>query len=311
MIATPELLDALNSVITIPLIPFRNGEIDYSAHRKNIEYLLTNNHLSDNRPRVVCMAGTSLIHHVSHVDQNRLIAETGEVMGDSGILLSALAPNPVASAGDLVKTQSNMRRPPDGFLIMPLGGVYSTEGLYEGLLHFGEENYHSCGARLIYYLRQSRDREQVIRLIQDSDAFVGVKVGTTEDDVPAMVDGVGDDGMVIWGVGDRSTRAARLGTRGHTSGISVLFAKAGDGINNAHRAAEFDRALQIEQRIAPLEKIRFENGRVFNYSAVVEAIIISEFTDIDPGEGGPFNPRVSTEVAGRVRAAIEGILDLH
>ena len=311
MIATPEFFDALNSVITIPVIPFRNGGIDYSAHRKNIEYLLTNNNLSENRPRVVCIAGTSLIHHVSDVDQNRLIVETGEVMGDSGILLSAIAPNPILSAGDLVRTQSDMKRPPDGYLVLPLGGVYSTEGLYEGLFQFGEEHYYSCGARMIYYLRQSRDRDQVIRLIQDSEAFVGVKVGTTEDDVPAMVDGIGDDGIVIWGVGDRSTRAAQLGTKGHTSGISVLFAKAGDGINNAQRAAEFDKALEIEQRIASLEEIRFENGRVFNYSAVVEAMIMSGFTDIDPGEGGPFNPRVSSEVADRVGAAIEGILDLH
>ena len=61
MIATAAFLDALNSVTTIPIIPFRDGEIDYSAHRKNIEYLLTNNSLSDDRPRVVCIAGTSRI----------------------------------------------------------------------------------------------------------------------------------------------------------------------------------------------------------------------------------------------------------
>ncbi len=311
MIATPDFLDALNSVITIPVIPYRNGKVDYPAHRKNIEYLLTSNSLSDNRPRVICIAGTSLIHHVGYADQNRLIEETREVMGNSGILLSAVAPNPVSSAGDLVKKQSNMQRPPDGYLLLPLVGVYSTEGLYEGLMQFGEEHHDSCGARLIYYLRQTRDRDQVIRLIQDSDAFVGVKVGTTEDDVPPMVDRIGDDGIVIWGVGDRSTKAAQLGAKGHTSGISVLFAKAGDKINNAHRAADFDKALEIEQRITPLEEIRFENGRVFNYSAVVEAMIMSGFTDIDPGEGGPFNPRVSSEVAERVRAAIEGILDLH
>jgi len=311
MIATPELFDALNSVTTIPVIPYRNGEIDYPAHRKNIEYLLSNNCLSDNRPRVICIAGTSLIHHVSYEDQNRLIVETGEVMGNSGILLSAVAPNPISSAGDLIKTQSDMQRPPDGYLLLPMVGVYSTEGLYEGLMQFGKELHDSCGARLIYYLRQSRDRDQVTRLIRDSEAFIGVKVGTTEEDVPPMVDGIGDKGIVIWGVGDRSTKAAQLGAKGHTSGISVLVAKAGDAINNAHRAGEFDKALEIEKRIAPLEEIRFENGRVYNYSAVVEAMIMSGFTDIDPGEGGPFNPRVSSEVAERVRAAIEGILDLH
>jgi hypothetical protein len=40
-------------------------------------------------------------------------------------------------------------------------------------------------------------------------------------------------------------------------------------------------------------------------------MIQSGFEDVDSGEGGPFNPRVSPEVAGRIRDAIEGILDLH
>jgi dihydrodipicolinate synthase/N-acetylneuraminate lyase len=117
--------------------------------------------------------------------------------------------------------------------------------------------------------------------------------------------------MVIWGVGDRSTEAARLGARGHTSGISVLFARAGDLINNAQRVRDFETSQEIENRISAFEKIRFENGRVYNYSAVVEAMIQSGFDDIDPGESGPFNPRVPSEVADRIQNAIEGILDLH
>ena len=76
-----QLLDGLNSVTTIPLIPFRSGRIDFDAHAKNIAYLMENNHLSDGRPRVICVAGTSLIHHVSLDDQNKLIEVTGEVWG--------------------------------------------------------------------------------------------------------------------------------------------------------------------------------------------------------------------------------------
>ena len=151
----------------------------------------------------------------------------------------------------------------------------------------------------------------VIRLIRVSEAFVGIKVGTTEEEVPELCSEIGESGMVIWGVGDRSTEAARMGARGHTSGISVLFAKAGDLLNNAQRAGNYEESESVERRISAFEEIRFENGRVYNYSAVAEAMIQSGFEDIDPGEGGPFNPRVSSEVAARVRDAIEGILDLH
>ncbi|MEM7015695.1 MAG: hypothetical protein AAF585_29900, partial [Verrucomicrobiota bacterium] len=118
----PQLLDGLNSVITIPIIPFRNREIDFAAHRKNVEYLMRQNLLSENRPRVICVAGTSLIHHVSYEDQNRLVEETAKAMSGDGILLSAIAPNPISSAEELVQRQLEMDRAPDGYLLMPLTG---------------------------------------------------------------------------------------------------------------------------------------------------------------------------------------------
>ena len=104
-----QLLDGLNSVTTIPLFPFRSGRIDYDAHAKNIAYLMENNHLSGGRPRVICVAGTSLIHHVSLDDQNKLIEVTGEVMGNRGVLLSAVVPNPLPEAERLIELQSRMK----------------------------------------------------------------------------------------------------------------------------------------------------------------------------------------------------------
>lgn len=305
------LLDGLNSVTTIPLIPFRGGKIDYDAHAKNISYLMTNNHLSENRPRVICIAGTSLIHHVDNDAQNKLIQVTGEAMGNNGILLSALAPNPISNAGKLIESQAKMTRAPDAYLIMPLGGVFSSDGLYDGMMSFGKQYGESAGAKFLYYYRQPRDRAHISRLICDSPHFIGVKVGTTESDVPVMIDQVGSHGIVIWGVGDRSTKAAQLGAKGHTSGISVLFAKAGDLLNNAQRIGNYEESLAIEKRIAAIEELRFMNNREFNYSAVVEAMILSGFDDIDGGEGGPFNPRVPAETSGQVKKAISNILDLH
>jgi dihydrodipicolinate synthase/N-acetylneuraminate lyase len=305
------LLDALYSVTTIPLIPFRGGKIDFDAHAKNISYLMKNNHLSENRPRVICIAGTSLIHHVDNEAQNKLIEVTGEVMGKEGVLISALPPNPISNAGKLVESQTKFTRVPDVFLVMPLGGVFSSQGLYEGLMAFGDQYGERTGARFLYYYRQPRDREHIARLICDSPHFVGVKVGTTESDVPHMLDKVGDHGIVIWGVGDRSTKAAQLGAKGHTSGISVLFAKAGDLLNNAQRSGKYEESLAIEKRITAIEELRFMNNREFNYTAVLEGMILSGFDDIDGGEGGPFNPRVSGEVSAQVQKAIENILDLH
>ncbi len=310
-IDTPALLDALNASITIPIVPYKGGEIDYDGLAKNADYLMRNNTLDNGRPRVVSVAGTSLIHHIDPDDQTRIFDEVGSVMGNDGILMSAIAPNPIGVAGQLVEAQSQLARPPDVYLVMPLGGTYSPEGAYEQFMHFGEHYGEACGARFLYYFRQPRDQEAVIRLLNDSPHFVGVKIGTSEDDVPTFIDGVGDNAMVIWGIGDRSTKAAELGAKGHTSGIAVLLAGASDAINNAQRSGDYAAARQVEADIAALEEIRFRNGRVFNYSAVVEALNLSGFDDIVGGEGGPFNPRVPADVVAEVRAAIAGLEHYH
>ena len=310
-IETQKLLDALNSVTAIPVIPFSGNKIDYAGHAKNVDYLMRNNYLDAGRPRVIAIAGTSLIHHISETEQLRLIEKTGKQIGDDGILISGIVPNPIHQAGQLIEAQAELPRPPDVYLLMPLTGISSPEGIYEQYMAFGERYGDSCGARLLYYFRQKRDLDAVIRLLKDSPHFIGVKIGTGEEDVTPLVAGVGDSGLVMWGIGDRCTRAAQLGTKGHTSGIAVAFARASDEINNAQRRGDYETSARIEADIAPLEEIRFMNERVYNYSAVVEAMLLGGFSDIVGGTGGPFNPRVPSEIQEQVRAATRNLKKYH
>lgn len=305
------LLDGLNSVISIPLIPFLGEKIDYDGHLKNIDYLMKNNYLSDNRPRVISIAGTSLIHHVRFKDQVRLIDITGQQMDPEGILIAALMPNPIDEAGELIEQLAKLKRPPDAYLLMPLTGTYSPEGLYTQFLQFAARYGAEYNARFLYYFRSRRDRDFVIRLLNESPHFVGVKIGTDESDVKPFVDGLDKSTMVIWGIGDRSTDAAQLGAKGHTSGINIFVARASDEINNAQRRKDYEAARQIEALIAPLEDIRFMNERAYNYSAVMEAIIASGVDDVAAGTGGPFNPRVPPAVAAEIAKIVENIRAYH
>jgi len=311
-LSTPALLDALDSAITIPIIPFKQGKIDYDGHAKNIEYLMRNNRLTDGRQRVISVAGTSLIHHIEPEEQTRIFDITGQVMGDAGILMSAIVPNPYWTAGNLVEAQAKLQRPPDVYLVMPLGGTYSTEGLYVTMMDFGQRYGEGCGARFLYYYRLARDRAAIIRLLNESPHFVGVKIGTGEEDVQPMIQGVGDNAMVIWGIGDRSTQAAELGAKGHTSGTAVLCTGVCDGINNAQREGDFATARALEAAVSELEEIRFMQGRIYNYSAVVDAMQQSGFTDIVAGDcSGPFNPPVPPDVSARIARAIEPLRQYH
>ena len=307
----PQLLEALNSVTAIPIIPFKEGKVDYTGHAKNIDYLMRNNYLDAGRQRVIAIAGTSLIHHISETQQLRIIDKTGQQIGEDGILISGIVPNPIRQAGQLIEAQTELSNPPDAYLLMPLTGISSPEGVYEQYMEFGERYGTACGARFLYYFRQKRDMSAVIRLLNDSPHFIGVKIGTGEADVEPLVEGVGDSGIVMWGIGDRCTRPAQLGAKGHTSGIAVAFARASDEINNAQRRGDYETSARIEADIAPLEEIRFMNERVYNYSAVIEAMILSGFDDIEAGTGGPFNPRVPSEIQAQLHEVAQNLKQYH
>ena len=308
---TEALYDTLNSVTAIPIVPFEGGAIDLEGHRKNIRYLMENNHLDGGRKRVTGIAGTSLIHHFSVEDQMRLIRATGEEMGDDGFLMSGIVPNPLTQAEELVRRQSALPRPPDVYLLMPLTGVADHEATYGDYMAFAERLGAGCGARFLMYMRSADYVNPIIRLVRDSPHVVGVKVGTSEEEVAPLIEGIGDAGIVMWGIGDRSTRAAELGARGHTSGIAIVAARAADEINNAQRRGDYAASAAVEALISDLEHLRFMNGRQYNYSAVVEAMIIGGWEDVAAGEGGPFNPRVPRDIADRVANAIEPLRDYH
>ena len=225
----------------------------------------------------------------------------GERMAGRGVLMAGIAPNPLPDAGRLIETMSGLEYPPDVYLVMPLTGIVQPAGLYGTYMEFAERA-GECGARLLYYLRSPDQIPYVARLVNDSPHFIGVKVGTRDEDVAPLVERIDRrNGMVIWGIGDRSTRAAELGATGHTSGINIAFSLASDEINNAQRCGDYEVSLRMEGELAALEEIRFRDGRMYNYSAVVEAMHAGGWEDVVAGEGGPFNPRVPPEVAAEVR----------
>ncbi len=311
MIDTTALLDALDSVISIPLVPFAAGNIDYAGHAKNIDYLMRNNNLSGGRPRVISIAGTSLVHHIAYRDQVKLLDIAGQRMEGRGVLMAALVPNPLPEAAALLAQLATLKRPPDVYLIMPLSGTYGPAGLYDTLMTFAEAQASAHEARFLYYYRRPRDRDQIIRLIKDSPRFIGVKIGTDEDDVLPFVEALDSSNIVIWGIGDRSTAAAEMGAQGHTSGINIVVARASDEINNAQRRRDYEAARQIEDEISPLEDIRFLQERAYNYSAVMEAINCAGFDDVVGGTGGPFNPRVPPKVVREIEGIMASLEQYH
>ena len=82
----------------------------------------------------------------------------------------------------------------------------------------------------------------IIRLIKDSPHFIGVKIGTDEDDVLPFVEALDSSKIVIWGIGDRSTAAAEMGAKGHTSGINIVVVRAPQTKSTTRSAAVTTRS---------------------------------------------------------------------
>ncbi len=306
-----ELTDELETVIAIPPIPFQSGIVNQKAHRKNVCYLLENNFLDEGRRRAIGVAGTSLIHHIDETTLSQLVNLTGQVVRDRALVIAGLVATPPDSAKRFIERCMDFPRPPDFFLLMPIPGVCNPEGIRAEFSRLTSEGGESCGARFLLYLRSSSLIGAYTRLAATSPYIFGVKVGTCESDVSILADALPTSKKVLWGIGDRATEAARLGSRGHTSGITLICPKACDEINNAYRHGDFDTANEIEGAIAELEEIRFIHDRAYNYSAVLAAAQLAGFSDVDLGDGGPFNASPPEEIMSRISCSLEKLKDYH
>lgn len=304
-------MDELETVIAIPPLPFRGGALDREAHRKNMRYLVERNFLSGGRRRAIGIAGTSLVHHLDEDTLIEVLGTTGQAIRGEAILIAGLVATPPSAARRFVERCMKLDRPPDYFLLMPIPGVCNPEGIAAEFSALSSEAGERYGARFLLYLRSSDLINSYARLLSSSSLIIGIKVGTRESDVASLRALLPPTKEVLWGVGDRATEAARLGARGHTSGITLICPRICDEIFNAYRREDFAAAAQMEELVTEFEDIRFMEARAYNYSAVVAAARFAGFQDVDLGDGGPFNAPPPPPVMSRIAACVEKLKEFH
>lgn len=270
-----------------------------------MRYLVERNFLRDGRRRAIGIAGTSLVHHLDSDTWLEAMEVTGRTVGRDAVVIAGLLPTPPSAAYGLVERSMKFDRPPDYFLLMPIPGVCNPTGIASELASLAKSCGENYGARFLLYMRSSDLLRPYAALLARSPHIAGVKIGTQEKDVADMLALVPSGKQVLWGVGDRATAAARHGSRGHTSGITLLCPRLCDEIHNAYWRGDYNSAAKLEEDLAEFEEIRFMEARAYNYSAVVAAAQLAGFSDVDLGEGGPFNAPPPTEVISRVAACAE------
>jgi dihydrodipicolinate synthase/N-acetylneuraminate lyase len=304
-------VDDLDTPIAFVPVPFRRGTPDLAAQAKAARYLIENTFLDAGRRRVIANGGSGLVHHLTPEELLAVARVNCEAAAGKAWNISAIPGTPPRTAEWLVREQMRLANPPAAFLILPLTGVYNPEGVYHEISQLTARLAKETGARFLLYLRDASLRDAYCRLARDHEHVLGIKVGTSVDDVPGLREALGRDKAVIWGVGDLSTRAVRAGARGHTSGTAIICARLADAINNAQRQADYVEAERLENIVRPLEDIRFINNRAWNYSAVIELLRIAGFHDVDPGDGGPFNAPPPPEICDRLSTIARQLREWH
>ena len=301
----------LETVIAIPPVPFREGRIDFSAHEKNVNFLVERNFLSGRRKRAIAIGGTSLIHHLDFESMARVTDVTGQVIQQRAVMIAGIVPSPLSAARAWIDRTMKNARAPDYFLLMPIAGIHNPEGLRRDLGTLIDSCAEHSGARFLLYMRQRSLVPVFSQMLNQHRGLEGVKVGTVAQDVANLIAAVPREKKVLWGVGDRATEAAELGSPGHTSGITLICPRACDGIHNAYYSGEFQEAYRLERIVGELENIRFENERAHNYSAVVSAAKVAGFRDVDLGDGGPFNAEPSRDILTAIERCMKVLAEYH
>ena len=301
----------LDTVTVLLPMPFRGGRLDERAHARNVDYLLGNCFLDEGRRRVIGIGGTSLIHHLDRSTLLELVQSTGRQLGAEALFMAGVIPTPPSECRRFIQECLSLERPPDYFLLMPIPGLCNPEGVEAELSALSEFFQDRGAGRFVLYLRTGRLNAAYARLASRFANIAGIKVGTRPGDVQVLRKAVPRSKRVLWGVGDRVTAAARLGARGHTSGLTLICPRLCDAINNACRREDFEACAELEQVVSGLEEIRFMEDRIYNYSAVVAAGQLGGFQDIDLGEGGPFNAPPPPAILQQIARCVERLKPYH
>ncbi len=301
----------LDTVTVLLPMPFRGGRLDGRAHARNVDYLLGNCFLDEGRRRVIGIGGTSLIHHLDRSTLLELVQSTGRQLGAEALFMAGVIPTPPSESRRFIQECLSLERPPDYFLLMPIPGLCNPEGVEAELSALSEFFQDRGAGRFVLYLRTGRLNAAYARLATRFANIAGIKVGTQPADVQVLRKAVPRSKRVLWGVGDRVTAAARLGARGHTSGLTLICPRLCDAINNACRREDFEACAELEQVVSGLEEIRFMEDRIYNYSAVVAAGRLGGFQDIDLGEGGPFNAPPPPAILQQIAHCVKRLKPYH
>jgi len=287
----------LANMHTYAVTPFDRDElleVDLDALARNVEFLVSRG------VRVVAVGGgTGEFEALTNAELEAVARTALETAGDRALVIPTL-PGNLGSAADLAARYSEL-----GALVAlgmpPLvrGRIPADAG---GVVEYYRALADACELPLVPYNTQRWTLETFMRLA-DVDAIVGVKDPCEDSHMLfRAIRELGD--RFVW-IGNKRHDPGvlhfryQMGIDGFTSGMSNFLPEPELELHEAALARDWDRMVELQERVAPLERLRMASDDAASVKAGMDLVGLS---------GGRVRPP-RLDLSDTEREALRSVLD--
>ncbi|MET4639186.1 dihydrodipicolinate synthase family protein [Mycetocola sp. 2940] len=262
----PEQRAALADVVAIPVTPYRDGEIDFSAFAVLLRRLV------DNGVTTITPNGnTSEFYALTAAERRELILASADAGGLDSRLLLGIG-HDVATAVEDVRIGESV-----GIRMAMIHQPVHPHISQSGWLEYHRQIADAApDVAFVLYIRNDWVSAAMLRELGDTcPNVIGIKYAVTDPTVFGRIREEAGADRFVWIAGLAEPYALSYwvhGATGFTSGLVNVNPRLSIALRDALRGNDFDLALALLGRIARFEELRAENRSANNVSVVKEAL---------------------------------------
>lgn len=264
---------------TVQLVPITAFDSNGDLNLEPMRTLMSRSYEAGIRVFLPC-AGSAEFHALQPSEIISVIEMTREEVGDDAVIVAPTGYH-AEHAIELVRQAHSAGA--NAGLVMPLSFPYlSDAGARDHLVRILDESPFP----MMVYKKAELPSDELLLELADHPNLVGVKYAVNNMDLFTRVIQA-DQGRIDWFCGTAERFApfyALVGAPGYTSGAGNICPRLTLAMHAAMTAGEWERALQLQKVILPIEHYRARAGDSYNVSMLKHGI---RQTGVDFGQPRP------------------------
>lgn len=287
----------LRTVQLVPITPFDDqGKLNQAIMQTLAERMVD----AGIKVFIPC-AGSAEFHSLLDSEILESIRTYSEVVGQRGKIM---APIGLALDWAISLGQRAVDAGADCLLVMPLNFPYLSD---EGARDYYLRLLDRAQAPVLIYKKGPIPSDRLLLELAEHPQLIGVKYAVNDLDALNRVIHQ-DDGRIDWYCGSAerfSPFFGLAGSPGYTSGAGVLCPRLTLAMHDAMCHANWDKVMELQRQILPIEHFRARNDNSFNISFLKHAIT---HTGLDFGVPRPPQRKLTLEEKREIDAIMPVIL---